>query len=114
VLPRAQICWKIKYLRGGQLPYSYELLQKQLGARIKAMRQERKWTLRDMVVSHGFHLTHWQHFERGTRGISIPSLLRIAEVFGVTPSALLEDLGEVFPKDGEKRAGSSNSPNEPL
>lgn len=74
--------------------YSYELLQTQLGARLKELRKQKGWTLRDMIVRHGFHVTHWQHFERGSRGISLPSLLRIAEVFDVTPSELIEGLGE--------------------
>jgi transcriptional regulator with XRE-family HTH domain len=51
--------------------------------------------MRDMVVQHGFHLTHWQAFERGNRGISLPSLLRIAEVLGITVCELLKGLGEV-------------------
>jgi transcriptional regulator with XRE-family HTH domain len=78
---------------GVKVQYSYELLLVQLGARLKGLRKERGWTLRDMVIQHGFHLTHWQSFERGNRGMSLPSLLRIAEVFGVTPSDLLKGLG---------------------
>lgn len=74
--------------------YSYELLLEELGARIKKLRKERGFTLRDMVVKHGFHLTHWQAFERGKRGLSLPSLLRIAEVLDVTLSELLDGLGE--------------------
>jgi transcriptional regulator with XRE-family HTH domain len=76
------------------LSYSYDLLLEQLGARIKQLRKAHGWTLRDMVVQHGFHLSHWQAFESGNRGISLPSLLRIAEVLGVTPSQLLKGLGE--------------------
>jgi transcriptional regulator with XRE-family HTH domain len=76
------------------LRYSYELLQAQLGARLRELRKQKGWTLRDMVVQHGFHVTHWQHFEHGSRGISLPSLLRIAEVFDVPPSELIEGLGE--------------------
>ncbi len=77
------------------MKYSYDLLLEQLGARIKQLRKERGWTLRDMVVQHGFHLSHWQAFERGNRGMSVPSLLRIAEVFDVTLCELLDGLGEV-------------------
>lgn len=79
---------------GVSLTYSYDLLLEQLGARIKQLRKARGWTLRDMVVQHGFHLSHWQAFESGNRGISLPSLLRIAEVLGITPSQLLKGLGE--------------------
>lgn len=79
---------------GVGMAYSYDLLLQQLGARIKELRKARGWTLRDMVVQHGFHLSHWQGFESGTRGISIPSLLRISEVLDVSPSQLLEGLGK--------------------
>jgi transcriptional regulator with XRE-family HTH domain len=86
------------------LHYSYDLLQKQFGARLKSMRKEKGWTLRDMVIQHGVHLTHWQHFERGSRGISVPSLLRIAEIFEVTPSQLLEGLGIEQATPGERKS----------
>lgn len=75
--------------------YSYKLLLEELGARIKKLRKDRGLTLRDMVVQHGFHLTHWQTFERGKRGLALPSLLRIAEVLDVTLCELLDGLGEV-------------------
>lgn len=74
--------------------YSYEVFLRQLGARIKQLRKERGWTLRDMVVLHGFHLSHWQAFEKGNRGISLPSLLKIAEVYSLTVSELLNGIGE--------------------
>ena len=70
---------------GDSVEYSYELLLEQLGARLKALRKERGWTLRDMVVTHEFHLTHWQAFEKGNRGMSLPSLLRVAAIFDLTP-----------------------------
>lgn len=80
------------------MTYSYEAFLGQLGARIKHLRKERGWTLRDMVVQHGFHLSHWQAFEKGNRGISLPSLLRIAEVYNLTVSELLDGIGEVKEK----------------
>lgn len=80
------------------MAYSYEVFLEELGARIKQLRKERGWTLRDMVVQHGFHLSHWQAFEKGNRGISLSSLLRIAEVYNITLSELLDGLGEVKEK----------------
>jgi transcriptional regulator with XRE-family HTH domain len=83
-------------MTGERLTYSYELLLDQLGARIKQLRKERGWTLRDMVVQHGFHLSQWQALEAGNRrGVSIPTLLRVAEILSVPPWELLRDLGEV-------------------
>ena len=85
---------------GVRLAYSYDLLREQLGARIKLLRKEHGWTLRDMVVQHGFHLSHWQRFESGSpRGISLPTLLRIADVLEVPPWELLRGLGEVENKE---------------
>ena len=75
--------------------YSYEKFLKDFSVRIKQLRKERGWTLRDMVVRHDFHLTHWQAFESGKRGFSLPSLLRIAEVFDLRLCDLLADAGEL-------------------
>jgi transcriptional regulator with XRE-family HTH domain len=68
----------------------YERFLKALGAQIRAMRKERGWTLRDMVVQHGFHLSAWQGYEAGRLGMSLPSLLRVSKALGLPASALLE------------------------
>lgn len=74
------------------LPYSYEKFLKELGARLRQLRIDRKWTLRVMIVQHGFHLAQWQGFEKG-KGISVPSLLRMCEVFDVKLTDLVDGLG---------------------
>ena len=74
------------------MQYTYESFLKELGARLKQMRQERGWTLRTMVVEHKFHVTHWQSFENG-KAISVPSLLRVCEVFDVSLEDLVRGLG---------------------
>lgn len=76
--------------------YSYELFIKELGVRLKQMRNERGWTLRDMIVDHSFHMTHWQGFEKG-KGISVQSLLRVCEVFDIKLDDLVEGLGFTTP-----------------
>lgn len=63
--------------------------RKALGLRLRAMRKERGWTLRDMVVLHGFHLSAWGGFESGRIGMSLRSLLRVASALGMHPSELL-------------------------
>ena len=68
------------------------------------MRIDRKWTLRSMIVQHGFHLAQWQGFEKGT-GISVPSLLRMCDVFDVTLTDLIDGLGLVN-EDTTKPKGS--------
>ncbi len=72
----------------------YTLFVKALGAQIRALRKERSWTLRDMVVQHGFHLSAWQGYEAGRFGMSLPSLLRVAKALGLRPSALLAKVEE--------------------
>ena len=74
------------------MQYSYSKFLTELGLRLRTMRKERGWTLRDMIVLHGFHLTHWQSFEKG-KAISVPSLLRVCEIFKMPLETLIADLG---------------------
>lgn len=74
------------------MQYTYEVFLKELGARLKQMRKDRGWTLRHMVVDHNFHITHWQSFESG-KAISVPSLLRVCEVFDTSLEDLVRGLG---------------------
>lgn len=76
----------------------YTRFIKALGARIRAMRKERGWTYRDMVVLHGFHLSAWQGFETAKNGISLPSLLRVAKTFGIHPSDLIAGIDVELPE----------------
>ncbi len=49
-----------------------------------------------MVILHGYHDSQWRKYESGG-GLTIPSLLRIAEMFAVSISHLLDGLG-FFPR----------------
>ena len=62
------------------LRYDYKQFSAALGERVKQLRKERGLTLRALVVEHDFHLTQIQRIEQGN-GISVPTLLRVAEVF---------------------------------
>ena len=70
----------------------YEQFLSQMAKRIKALRVERGLTLRDMVVVHGYHDSHWRRMEREGTG-SVQSLLRIAKAFGLPLSVLTDGLG---------------------
>lgn len=72
--------------------YQYEDFLRELGAKLRSMRKDQGWTLRQMIVQHGFHLAQWQGFEKG-KGISVPSLLRLCDVFNVTLEELVGGLG---------------------
>lgn len=74
-----------------------------LGRRIKELRKERGWSLRDMILMHGYHLSQWQKYEKGGP-VTVDSLLRMAAVFDMTLSQLLGDLVE-FPRKGKAETG---------
>ena len=86
------------------LRYDYKEFSAALGKRVKQMRKERGLTLRALVVQHGFHLTQIQRIEKGD-GISVPTLLRLAETFQISVEKLIAGLGVV--ENGEPRTKSS-------
>ena len=74
----------------------YKDFLKALGARIKEMRKKKGWSLRDMVKLHDYHDSQWRKFEGGG-SMNVQSLIRIAEVFEMPLSRLVDGLAE-FPK----------------
>ena len=86
------------------LRYDYKEFSAALGKRVKQLRKERKLTLRALVVQYGFHLTQIQRIEKGD-GLSVPTLLRIAEVFQIPVGELVEGLGLI--ESDESRSKSS-------
>ena len=74
------------------LRYDYKKFSAELGKRVKELRKERGLTLRDLIVKHDFHLTQIQRIEKGD-GLSVPTLLRIAEVFQIPVEKLVAGLG---------------------
>jgi transcriptional regulator with XRE-family HTH domain len=79
----------------------YEAFLKALGRRIKEFRKERKLSLRDMVVKHGYHDSQWRRIER-LGAVNMHSLLRIARAFETSLSILLDGLGEYPDHAAEK------------
>jgi transcriptional regulator with XRE-family HTH domain len=71
----------------------YDKFLKTLGGRIKELRKERGLSLRDMVLQHGYNDSQWRKYERGG-SINLQSLLKVARVFGISLSRLLDGLGE--------------------
>jgi transcriptional regulator with XRE-family HTH domain len=86
------------------LRYDYKQFSAGLGKRVRQLRKDRGLTLRALVVQHGFHLTQIQRIEKGD-GVSVPTLLRIAEVFQIPVEKLVAGLGLI--EGGESRAKSS-------
>ena len=86
------------------LRYDYKQFSAELGKRVRQLRKERGLTLRALVVQHGFHLTQIERIEKGD-GISVPTLLRLAETFQIPIEKLIAGLGVV--EGGESRPKSS-------
>ena len=63
-----------------------------LGAKVKALRKKHGYSQEDMI-SFGFSARHWQQVESG-RPITVTTLLRICEVFGIRMSRLVQGLDE--------------------
>jgi transcriptional regulator with XRE-family HTH domain len=85
------------------LRYDYKEFSAGLGKRIRQLRKERGLTLRALVVQYDFHLTQIQRIEKGD-GISVPTLLRLAETFQIPVETLIANLGVV--EGGEPRPKS--------
>jgi len=66
----------------------------ELGKRVKELRKESGLTFRALVKQHDYHLTQIQRIESG-EGISVPTLLRLAETFQVPIEKLVAGLGMV-------------------
>ena len=81
----------------------YEEFLRLVAERIKTLRHERGLSLRDMVVTHGYHDSNYRRIEREGAG-GIQSLLRICKAFDVTLSCLLDGLG-LYPKEDLKEIG---------
>jgi len=62
-----------------------------LGQRIRRLRQEKGYSQEDMI-SFGFSARHWQQIEAG-RPITLRTLLRICETFGISIERLVRGLG---------------------
>jgi transcriptional regulator with XRE-family HTH domain len=86
----------------------YEEFLKALGSRIKQLRKERGLSLRDMVLQHGYNDSQWRKYERGG-SINLQSLLKVAKVFEISLSKLLDGLGE-YPKMSMVEIEQKHSP----
>jgi transcriptional regulator with XRE-family HTH domain len=61
-----------------------------LGQRVKKLREGKGYTQEDMI-GFGFSARHWQQIEAG-RPITVRTLLRICDTFGVVVNKLLRGL----------------------
>jgi len=68
-------------------------LREHLGHRIKMLRVERKWSLKDLAASAHLSVSQISSIERGTHLPSIDSLLAICQAFDKKPSEILASIG---------------------
>jgi DNA-binding NtrC family response regulator len=68
-------------------------LREHLGHRIKMLRVERKWSLKDLAGSAHLSVSQISSIERGTHLPSIDSLLAICQAFDKKPSEILASIG---------------------
>ncbi len=68
-------------------------LREHLGHRIKMLRVERKWSLKDLAGSAHLSVSQISSIERGTHLPSIDSLLAICQAFDKKPSEILAAIG---------------------
>ena len=69
-----------------------ERLRRRLGHRIKLLRVERDWSLKDMAAATKLSVSQISSIERGANLPSIESLLSICKAFDRKPSEILESI----------------------
>lgn len=69
-----------------------ELLRQRLGLRIKLLRVERDWSLKDLGAATGLSVSQVSSIERGANLPSMESLLAISRAFSKRPSELLASI----------------------
>jgi DNA-binding XRE family transcriptional regulator len=70
-----------------------DVVRERLGHRIKMLRVERKWSLKDLAGSARLSVSQISSIERGAHLPSIESFLSICQAFGKRPSELLASIG---------------------
>lgn len=70
------------------VPKSFEAAAKELGKRIRQLRQDRGWSQERLANEAGMHRTYMWGIERGVRNPSLRHLVCIAEALDVPMSEL--------------------------
>lgn len=68
-------------------------LRERLGHRIKILRVEREWSLKELAAATKLSVSQISSIERGANLPSVESLLSICKAFGQRPSELLSSIG---------------------
>jgi transcriptional regulator with XRE-family HTH domain len=77
---------------GAQLDnYSRQFIKK-FGQRVRKMRHDHDWTLEDCEERGYKNWRHLQEVELGKKAVSLVTVIKVARMFKVHPSELLEGL----------------------
>jgi transcriptional regulator with XRE-family HTH domain len=79
------------HIRMARRRFDPKKVSKALGLKIRQMRHDRGWTLED-CEEHGW--TNWRHLQEIESGknITVHTLINLANLFGVHPIELLQDI----------------------
>lgn len=67
----------------------YDTELKEVGRRVRALRDERDWGAGTLANRAGLHWTYIREIEQGKRNVSVVTLLKLAHGLGVDPCELL-------------------------
>jgi transcriptional regulator with XRE-family HTH domain len=81
------------------------LSKKDLGARLRAIRQARGLTQDEVARAIGTHFTSISAVERGVRGLTIQQIVKLATALKVSPDELLHPKKAAPPKATGRRDG---------
>jgi transcriptional regulator with XRE-family HTH domain len=70
-------------------------LSHQIGHRIQQLREEKGWTQRQLAAHLGISRSSLSNYESGDREITLPTLMRTAQLFGIPVDFLLPGAGSV-------------------
>ena len=70
-------------------------INKQLGARIRYLRQQKNWSMEDLALEAGINRNYLCDLERGSRNPTVLVLNKIAKALDINLSTLFEGIVEM-------------------
>ena len=70
-------------------------INKQLGARIRYLRQQKNWSMEDLALEAGINRNYLCDLERGSRNPTVNILNKIAKALDINLSTLFEGIVEM-------------------
>ena len=70
-------------------------INKQLGARIRYLRQQKNWSMEDLALEAGINRNYLCDLERGSRNPTVNVLNKIAKALDINLSTLFEGIVEM-------------------